>query len=55
MKMDVKVAAQLDVLNNVRRYPTIAWGKWKNRGIDFLDMLLINFPFRLPVCNTHTI
>ena len=48
MKVDVEMAAQFDVPNDVRRNPTIAWRKSKNRRIEFLDILLINFLRYLP-------
>ena len=43
MKMDVEMAAQFDVPNDVKRNPTIVWRKLKNRRIEFLDVLLIKF------------
>ena len=34
MKMDAEIAAQFNVLNDVRRNPTIAWRKSNNRQIE---------------------
>ena len=43
--MDVEMAAQLDVPNDVRRNPIIVWRKLKNRQIEFFDTILINLRY----------
>ena len=37
------MGAHFDVLNDVRRNPTIVRRKSKNHQLEFLDILLINF------------